>query len=173
VSRRVQQRLRSAWRRCLAAVRRHPWFRPAHLRLGQRGEQLAARYLRRQGYRLLHRNVDFVVGELDLVILHGQTVVFVEVKTRRVRQPRGPAAAVTRAKQLRICRAARRYLAQHRLTDCAVRFDVVGIVWPQGAKPELEHHLNAFPWRRARPLTTPLIPSGQRSGGATRWPRLD
>ncbi len=112
--------------------------------LGQRGERLAARYLRRQGFRIVGRGVRTALGELDLVAVDGRTVVFVEVKTRQSAQQGHPLEAVDLAKQRRLTRLATAYLKRHRLLNCAARFDVVAITWPDGRRPRIEHIRNAF-----------------------------
>lgn len=111
--------------------------------LGDRGERLAARHLRRAGMRVIVRNYRAPRGEVDLVARDGDTVVFVEVKTRR----RGePAEAVTPEKQRRLTLAAMHFLKRHRLLEHAGRFDVVAIVWPEpGGPPAIEHFRDAFP----------------------------
>ncbi len=127
-------------------------------RLGRRGEKIAARYLRRQGYRIVDHNVRLPGGELDLVAVEGRILVVVEVKTRKCPGPRSPAAAVTGAKQRRICRATRQYIRHHNLDKSAVRFDIVAITWPEHERPLIEHQRGAFPWRSAIPPATPTMP---------------
>lgn len=110
--------------------------------LGDRGEREAARVLRRQGLRILVRGYRTPCGEIDLIARDGETLVFIEVKTRRRGQP---AEAVTPEKQRRLTLAALRFLKQHRLLDQRCRFDVVAIVWPdQDPTPSVEHIRNAF-----------------------------
>jgi putative endonuclease len=110
--------------------------------LGERGERAAARYLRRQGMRILLRGYRATRGEIDLIARDRDTLVFVEVKARR----RGvPAEAVTSEKQRRITIAALRFLRRHRLLDQRCRFDIVAIVWPDDRRPpQIEHIKNAF-----------------------------
>ena len=110
--------------------------------LGDRGEREAARSLRRHGLRIIVRGYQTPRGEIDLIARDGDTLVFVEVKTRR----KGlPAEAVTPEKQLRLTLAALQFLKEHRLLDQRVRFDVVAIVWPEdGRTPAIEHIRNAF-----------------------------
>jgi putative endonuclease len=93
--------------------------------------------------RIIVRNYRTPQGEVDLIARDGDTVVFVEVKTRR----RGePAEAVTAEKQRRITLAALHFLKRHRLLECAGRFDVVAVVWPDADKsPVVEHIRDAFP----------------------------
>ena len=116
------------------------------LSLGQRGEKAAARYLRRQGYRVLARNIRSKLGELDLVVLDGQTIVFVEVKTRANHEAGLPAEAIDSDKQRRLTRLALHYLQRHRLLEQSARFDVVAVTWPQSSRrPNIKHYMNAFP----------------------------
>lgn len=113
--------------------------------LGRAGEECAAQFLRRQGYRIVARGVRYAMGELDLVGWDGSTLVFVEVKTRVSSQHGLPSEAVDQRKQRRMTRAAMLYLKQHRLFDHSCRFDVVAIVWsPTSRRPEIELIRNAF-----------------------------
>jgi putative endonuclease len=110
--------------------------------LGDRGEREAARWLRRQGFRILVRGYRTPRGEIDLIAREGDTVVFIEVKTRRQGEP---AEAVTPEKQQRLSLAALQFLKQHRLLDERSRFDVVALVWPDAHHPPaIEHIRNAF-----------------------------
>ncbi len=113
--------------------------------LGPRGEDAAARYLRRRGYRILGRGQSWKGGELDIVALDGQTIVFVEVRTRQSDTPTRPEESVDLNKQRRLTRLAVGYLKRHRLFDRPARFDVIAIVWPDGRRrPEIRHVENAF-----------------------------
>jgi putative endonuclease len=116
-----------------------------HKPLGYRGEQLAARFLRRQGCHVIGRGVRLRGGELDLIVEHDGTVVFVEVKTRRLQiQGESLGETVTAEKERRITRAAYAYLKKHRLLEYPVRFDVITILWAKGKRPEVRHHPHAF-----------------------------
>jgi putative endonuclease len=113
--------------------------------LGQRGESAAARYLRRHGYRILARGNRLWPGELDLVALDHQTIVFVEVKTRQSQDAGHPSEAVDAAKQRRLTRLAVTFLKRHGLLEHSARFDVVAVTWPAGQRrPTIEHFRNAF-----------------------------
>lgn len=112
--------------------------------LGARGEQLAAEYLERQAMVVLDRNWRCRDGELDLVALDGDEVVFVEVKTRSGIGFGLPAEAVTRRKAHRIRRLAGLWLSIHRASWAGVRFDVVGIVCPRSGPVAIEHYRGAF-----------------------------
>jgi putative endonuclease len=114
--------------------------------LGQRGELVAARYLKRVGYHILARHLDLPLGELDLIAVDGRTVVFVEVKTRVSNSAGHPADAIDDRKEQRMTQAALAYLKSHRLLNHAARFDVVAVTWPADAKqPTIEHIIDAFP----------------------------
>jgi putative endonuclease len=112
--------------------------------LGPRGEAAAARYLKRQGYKIIARGDRSKLGEIDLVAVDGQTVVFVEVKTRQSQEAGHPSEAVDAVKQRRLTRAAVTYLKHHRLLDQPARFDIVAITWPEGQRPTIEHFKSAF-----------------------------
>lgn len=123
------------------------WWRQwrAPKSLGARGEAAAARFLKRRGYIIVGRSERDRIGEIDLVAVDGQTVVFVEVKTRRHHESGHPAEAVDDDKQHRITRTALSYLRRHDLLENAARFDVVAVTWPDGEKkPAFQHYKNAF-----------------------------
>lgn len=113
--------------------------------LGQQGEDLAAKFLKKCGYKILARGLDSRLGELDIVAVDGRTIVFVEVKTRRTTDAGHPADAIDTLKEKRMTQAALGYLKAHGLLQHAARFDVVAITWPQDARrPTIEHIKNAF-----------------------------
>jgi len=110
--------------------------------LGARGEREAERYLRRQGMRIWQRGFRTRTGEIDLIARDGDTLVFIEVKSRRQGEP---AEAVTPEKERRITSAALVFLRRHQLLDERCRFDIVAIVWPDDRlEPRIEHFRNAF-----------------------------
>ncbi len=111
---------------------------------GCRGEQLAAAFLQRRGYRLLERNFRVRGGEIDLIAEERGVIVFVEVKTRASQRYGEPAAAVTRRKQERLSRAALAFLVRRGLTDRPARFDVVTVRLAGGRPPVIELFTNAF-----------------------------
>ena len=111
--------------------------------LGDRGEDLAAAHLKKQGYNILARNYRTPIGEIDLVARHQGVLVIIEVKTRRSRRFGSPQEAVHPAKQERLRHLAEYYLQQQGLGEVMVRFDVVGILW-QEEKPQIEVIEGAF-----------------------------
>ncbi len=97
-------------------------------RLGQRGEEIAVGYLRQQGYTILARNWRCPAGEVDIVAREGETLAFVEVRTRRAGGRLGtPEESVTPRKQARMVEVAQSYLQAAGLDDAAWRIDVVAI----------------------------------------------
>jgi len=90
---------------------------------------LAARRLKRDGYKLLYRNFRSTQGgEIDLVCRHGETLVFVEVKTRSSEDFGRPIDAVDRKKRARIVKGAMSWLRMLDMADIAFRFDVVEVL---------------------------------------------
>jgi putative endonuclease len=113
--------------------------------LGVRGEEAAARYLKRLGYQIVARGDRLKPGEIDLVAVDRRTVVFVEVKTRESADAGHPSEAVDAAKQRRLTRAAVTFLKRHGLLESPARFDVIAVTWPAGQRhPTIEHIQSAF-----------------------------
>lgn len=109
--------------------------------LGQKGEELARRFLENKGYQLLERNVRFKVGELDLVCRDGEWTVFVEVKTRTSKDYGRPEESVTESKLSKLIRAAQRYLLYLHEGNSQWRIDVVAVDMAT-TPPSLEHFKN-------------------------------
>jgi putative endonuclease len=119
-----------------------PWWRRW---FGMRSERAAARYFRKQGCRVLARNVADGKGEIDLLVLDGQTLVVVEVRSSESKDFEKLAASVDSDKQRRLTDATLRFLRRRRLLRTAVRFDVLLISWPPGhRKPSVLHYRSAF-----------------------------
>lgn len=116
---------------------------PRH-QLGHAGERLAERFLTERGLKTLARRFASPVGEIDLVMRDGDTVVFVEVKTRHDRSLADPEDAVRAGKQRRMTRAARWFIRHKHWDDRPCRFDVVAVVVPPDGEPEIEHFPDAF-----------------------------
>jgi putative endonuclease len=122
--------------------------RPAaeHLVRGASGEKLACRFLRRNGFKILYRNFrGRSGGEIDIVCRDGETLVFVEVKTRSREDFGRPFDAVNRQKQKRISRGGLAWLRMLDDPDILFRFDVVEVIMTAGAEPRIELLQNAFP----------------------------
>ena len=111
-----------------------------HLALGRLGERMAARFLERKGYRLVAANFRLAVGrntrgqvihnEIDIVAYEGETLCFVEVKTRQSDSFALPESNVDLRKQRQITRAARVYRRTFNLTNALFRYDVVSVLLP-------------------------------------------
>ena len=112
-------------------------------RIGSWGEQVAADFLHRRGYRVLDRNFACRFGELDLVAEDRRYLVFVEVKTRKNGDFAQAREAVTPAKQRRILAAAQLWLQLHPRSK-QPRFDVVEVYGEAGRVDRIEHIKNAF-----------------------------
>jgi putative endonuclease len=97
-------------------------------------EQLAARWLCERGLSLVASNQHAKGGEIDLIMRHGEVLVFIEVRHRADTRHGHPLETVTVTKQRRLIRAARFYLQRNRLS-CPCRFDVMAVI---GHSPELE-----------------------------------
>ena len=119
--------------------------RAKHLERGAAGETAACRYLRRAGYKILYRNFrGRTGGELDIVCRDGDTLVFVEVKTRGSEEFGRPFEAVRRDQQRRISRGALAWLRMLDNPDILFRFDVVEVIMRDEGKPRVELIRNAF-----------------------------
>ena len=104
---------------------------------GRWGEEVAARYLARQGYKVLTRNYRTPAGELDIVAQDGNSIVFVEVKTRRTSSFGPPQAAVTPKKAAHIIAAAQHYLLDTEQIEGDWRIDVVAVFGSPDLPPEI------------------------------------
>ncbi|QDT63944.1 YraN family protein [Calycomorphotria hydatis] len=114
--------------------------------LGDRGERAAEKFLKRQGIRILHRQYRTKLGEIDLIGLQDGAYVFIEVKTRKSDAKGHPVEAITFQKRKQVTRVALNFLKRQRKLDHSARFDVVAILWPEGAKtPAIDYYPNAFP----------------------------
>jgi putative endonuclease len=111
---------------------------------GKRGEDLAHRYLQSKGYTIIGRNYRTRGGtaEVDLIARDGDTVVFVEVKTRATDRFGAPEEAVDREKRRRIVRAASDFLFRTDWNRDRVRFDIVSVLF--GETESVEHIRDAF-----------------------------
>jgi putative endonuclease len=112
--------------------------------LGDEGERIAARHLKQLGYRILARQARSRLGEIDLIALDGDSIVFVEVKSRRDEREGSPGEAVDRRKQVKLTQLALAWLKKKGLLGRRARFDVVAIRWDANRKPIVSHSKSAF-----------------------------
>ena len=115
----------------------------SRMKCGKSGEDLASRFLVKNGFTILARNYRFERAEIDIIAEEGEDLVFIEVKTRRSNAYGTPEEAVTEEKQEQIRSAAEGYLVQHDIDDRPCRFDVVAIELKEGTT-EIRHVRDAF-----------------------------
>ena len=116
--------------------------------IGEKGEEIAAKYLIKRGYKIIQTNWTCQIGEVDIVAQDGDNVVLVEVKTRRVLNKDDsimPELAVNRAKQEKYRTLALMYAALHPALT-SIRFDVVAINLVAPSTASLRHLIGAFSW---------------------------
>jgi len=128
------------------------WFRSrasnptARLELGERGEDAAAKFLHRHGYKILVRRFKSHAGEIDIIARHKDCLAFVEVKTRATEQYGAPGEAVDKRKQRHMIRAALDYLRLLNNPQIKFRFDIVEVLLREDAQEPDDIRLiqNAF-----------------------------
>lgn len=114
------------------------------LQIGRCGEDAALRFLKQKGYEILEKNFRTKLGEIDVIAKDGNTVCFIEVKTRTTPRFGSPLEAVSKMKQHKISRIALLYLTKKKWMDKQARFDVVAVYdLTQGGK-QVELVKNAF-----------------------------
>jgi len=117
-------------------------------KLGNRGEKIAAKFLRKQGYQIIEKNYHSRLGEIDIVAKEDESIVFVEVKTRCSTDFGLPEEALSYDKRRRLSKLALGYLAHRRIKDINCRFDVVSILMDNKKVSKVKHIeliKNAFP----------------------------
>ena len=106
--------------------------------IGRRGERIAARHLKRQGYKIVGKNLHYGKNELDIIAANKQYLIFAEVKTRTFENKEQavltrPCLAVDSAKRKRTIEAAKAHLAIHH-TELCPRFDVIEVYLDQSRR---------------------------------------
>ena len=113
-------------------------------RLGRQGEQIVQARLEARGMRFIRRNWHCAAGELDLIMIDGREIVFVEVKTRRTDSAGAAEESVSRAKAKKLLAAAEWYLATANAPDLIWRIDIVAVtLTPDGRIERFTHFKNA------------------------------
>ncbi|QOJ03885.1 MAG: YraN family protein [Planctomycetia bacterium] len=112
--------------------------------LGDAGETLACKFLKKSGYRILARNYRCPAGEIDIVCSADGVIAFVEVKTRVDDSQAAPENNIRSEKKRHIERTARFWIAQNGRPDTAYRFDAISIVMPEAGDPIVRHIVDAF-----------------------------
>jgi putative endonuclease len=110
-----------------------------------KGENLAKKFLKKNGYKILKRNYVSKNGEIDIVAYDRGTIAFVEVKTRLSESFGPPELAITNKKRSKIIRTALNYLITNKIEEMDYRFDVVSILFKKDSNnPNIELLKNAF-----------------------------
>ena len=113
-----------------------------HINLGKQGEKIAYLFLRKKGYEILATNFRYEKTEIDIICRNGNTIIFVEVKTRSTDAYGSPEEAVDLKKQDKIVHTAERFIEVHDMLG-DIRFDVVSIII-DGRKSKVTHIKDAF-----------------------------
>ncbi|MEW9123729.1 MAG: YraN family protein [Thermotaleaceae bacterium] len=111
----------------------------ANQHLGAFGERMAAAYLKKKGYEILQNNFRCRLGEIDIIAIHRNTYVFVEVKTRRSLDFGRPVEAISEKKKRHMLNTAQSYLSMKRLLDTNFRFDAIEVFIEQERVKNIEH----------------------------------
>ncbi len=119
------------------------FFSCADIGLGPAGEKLALKFLKKKGYRLICANFNVAgQGEIDLICADGQSIVFVEVKTRSSEGFIEAEKVITFAKRQRMKKAANKFVIVNKLQNRPLRFDVIIVI--VGESKKIRHYVNAF-----------------------------
>jgi putative endonuclease len=113
--------------------------------VGKLGEEEAVRFLKKKRYDIIARNWRNKFGEIDIIALDRDTIVFVEVRTKMSGDFGTPQESVTKMKMRQIAKAASIYICEKRLQGESIRFDFIGVIADKNAgKPIITHIENAF-----------------------------
>ncbi len=110
---------------------------------GKIGEEIAVKFLSQKGFKILKRNYRYGHGEIDIIAMDGDDLVFVEVKTRASDKFGLPEDSVTFKKRKQLRKIAEAFLQTNKIEFSGCRFDVVSIILKKG-KAEINHIENAF-----------------------------
>jgi putative endonuclease len=111
--------------------------------LGSEGETLALQFLKKQGYAIIARNYKTRIGEIDIIAREGETIVFVEVKTRSNDSFGAPYESVTTPKRQKMKNVASLYLKRQK-KECPARFDIISITCLGNGQKAIHHIRDAF-----------------------------
>jgi len=114
--------------------------------LAKKGEQMAADFLKENGFEIIERNYRHGHGELDIIAIDSKDgfTVFVEVKTRQNLYFGEPEYAITKSKQRQVKKVAELYLYDKEIDEINCRFDVIAILLEDENNPVINHYENAF-----------------------------
>ncbi len=112
------------------------------MRLGREGEEIAIKFLKKNGYKIIEQNYKVPLGEIDIIAKDGDTLVFIEVKARESLEFGRPFEAVNYTKMKKITKAALSYIKKFKETP-PCRFDVLSVYF-KDKRPEIELIRDAF-----------------------------
>jgi len=112
--------------------------------LGRRGEDVAVEYLKTNKYKIIDKGFRFLRGEIDIIAHDGDTLVFVEVKTRKSTRFSQPEESVTLSKRKQLRKVAQGYLLRNHIQDVECRFDVLSLTYDDVRGYTINHIKNAF-----------------------------
>jgi len=114
-------------------------------KIGNEGEKLAEKYLKRKGYKIIQKNYRCKLGEIDIIAEQNKVIVFVEVRTKQSEKLGLPQYSINTAKKGQISKAALWYIKEKKIVNQTCRFDVIAITYPSNSQePHIEHIENAF-----------------------------
>ena len=112
--------------------------------LGKIGEKQALKYFKKKKFKVIKQGFRLDKGEIDIIAYDEDTLVFIEVKTRRNYKYGRPEEAVTPAKQQQIRKIAQAFLTKKHIEDVKCRFDVLALLYDRDKKFKIEHFIDAF-----------------------------
>lgn len=112
--------------------------------LGEKGEKIAEKFLKKNGFKIIEKNYKNRYGEIDIIAMDGDYLVFVEVKTKSSADFSEPETWVDFKKQNQLIKLANIYISEKDITDVNCRFDVIGITLGKDNKEKIVHIENAF-----------------------------
>lgn len=113
-------------------------------KLGKSGEDVAVEYLKKKRYKIVNKGFRFLRGEIDIIAYDGDTLVFIEVKTRKSPRFTQPEESVTPAKRKQLRRVAQGYLLLEHIQDVECRFDVLSLTFDELEGYTVNHITDAF-----------------------------
>jgi putative endonuclease len=116
---------------------------PPH-KLGKLGEEVAEKYLQKKNFRIVEKGYRLQRGEIDLVAYDGNTLVFIEVKSRGPEALGFPEESVHSRKQKQLRKIAEGYLVMNNIDDVECRFDVISLLFDEMGDYSLTHYRDAF-----------------------------
>jgi putative endonuclease len=112
--------------------------------LGKSGEAVAIEYLKKKKYKIVNKGFRFLRGEIDIIAYDSETLVFIEVKTRRNAWFSQPEESITPAKRKQLRRVAQGYLLLNHIQDVECRFDVISLTFDALEGYTVKHITDAF-----------------------------